>query len=118
MKTIRNEREAQGAACAVTGEAYLTPEDAVDCVRLCEEHNVAVIGVEGFTVDEGSTVPLSTEIADLAVREDPDWSTYRGGANRDAEAFIRQLPRLVGIRVCLTLLSESEWLDSDSRRRS
>jgi hypothetical protein len=91
------------------GEIYLTPEAAIDCVRVCEENDVAVVGVEGFILDEASTAPLLDEIADFSELAAVEWASFRQEVNREAVEFIKELPKRVGLNVTLTLLSSEEW---------
>lgn len=91
------------------GEIYLTPESGIACIAVCQEDDLAVVGVEGFVIDEGSTVPLIDQIADFSQLRAIDWSSFRNESNREAIEFINQLPRSVGLHVSLTLLSRGEW---------
>ncbi len=91
------------------GEVYLTPEAAAACVRICEDDDVAVIGLEGYLIDEASTVPLLDQIADFSGLRAVDWLTFRTEVNREALEFIEDLPRRVGLLIALTLLSREEW---------
>ena len=93
------------------GELYLRAATAFDFVAQCEENDLAIIGIEGFTVENGEIRPRLDLIGDFSLIETFDWRQYRDACIRFAKRFICGLPTWDGIVLTFVLLSQEEWAD-------
>lgn len=90
-------------------EHYLQPSDAVELVDVCDENDLAVVGIEAFYVEEGGIAPISGLIADFSRGDARHWVEYRQACNAESSGFLRRIPAKVNLRVAVTVLSEQDW---------
>ena len=78
------------------GEHFLDRHAALEFVAMCEQDNLAVIGIEGFRVTENGTQPDLEYIADYSSRLDAfEWPAVRCANNDDAKRFIELAPNIL-----------------------
>jgi hypothetical protein len=74
------------------GELYLPKSRALDLIAVCQENDLAIIGIEGFIYDAGKFVPQSDLIADYSTSRasrERDWIEYRDSCNTAAKHFVQ-----------------------------
>lgn len=89
------------------GELYLNPQVALQVVVHCSEVDLAVVGVEGFSLKDNRLIPQLDTIADWSSLSARTWQEFRMACNRETKNFLMNLPG--DIVVNLALLSENEW---------
>jgi hypothetical protein len=93
------------------GELYLTLPTALDFVADCNRNQLAIIGIEGFTYQNGLLRARLDLIADLSAIETSNFREYKEACNRSAQDFIFPLYKNKGIVLSFVVLSENEWVD-------
>lgn len=89
------------------GELLITQNDALEAILLCEQNDVAILGVEVFHISVDETTPLSDSIADCSPPASLSWREYCDVANACARAFVTQLPTMPSLYVSLTGVDRS-----------
>lgn len=85
---------------------YLGLSAACDFVAECENNNLAVIGIECFTMyTDGSIEPRSDLIADCAFADILNWAVRRQTCNECAKSFLTELPDAPGLVVNFVVIS-------------
>lgn len=87
-------------AVITLGDYYFASEDGLHLIRECESNNLAIIGVEGFLLENSDLTPRLDLIADYSNEindRSKDWQTRRSTCNKAAATFIKkyQADRLV-----------------------
>lgn len=84
------------------GEILITPEDALEAVSLCDQNDVAILGVEAFQLSADGTTPFPDLIADCSPTASLSWRKYCDVANACARTFLMQMPARPSLYVSLT----------------
>lgn len=82
------ERFAPIGIAAEGGELYIPKQIASDFIDLCENNDLAVIGIEGLIYEDGKFIPQLDLIADYSSLHPVSWTSYKGTCNSAARAFI------------------------------
>jgi hypothetical protein len=91
------------------GERYFDLATAPTYVEACDESDLAIIGIEGFEIQNETVTPKMDLIADFSTLVTATtWLRLREQATRAAKEFLSQI-RDRQIYVNFTLLSRSEW---------
>lgn len=93
------------------GELYLTLPTALDFVADCNRNQLAIVGIEGFSYQNGLLRARLDLIADLSAIETSNFREYKEACNRSAQDFICNLYQQKRIVLSFVLFSENEWLD-------
>lgn len=81
---------------------------ALTMVRAAAELDLAVVSLEGFTVNEGWIAPVAGCDVDLGLAHDGEaWPIFKAGCNVQAEAVLEKWPRKAGFGVAVELADSS-----------
>jgi hypothetical protein len=72
-------------------EIYVEGEAARGIPAACENANVAIIGVDTFTITSGSTYPHLDGIMDFSPRVKRAWDDFRQRCNEAALKFMQEM---------------------------
>ncbi|MFM0028371.1 hypothetical protein PQR70_19145 [Paraburkholderia madseniana] len=72
-------------------EIYVEGEAALGIPADCEDNNVAIIGVDTFTITPGSTYPHLDGIADYSPKVRRPWDDFRQRCNKAALEFMQEM---------------------------
>ena len=72
-------------------EIYVEGEAALGIPADCENANVAIIGVDTFTITQGSTYPHLDGIMDFSPRIQRAWDDFRQRCNKAALEFMQEM---------------------------
>lgn len=72
-------------------ELYVEGEAALGIPADCENANVAIYGIDTFTVISGATHPHLDGIMDYSPRHQQPWGEFRRMCNRDALKFMQEM---------------------------
>lgn len=72
-------------------EIYIEGEAALGIPADCENANVAVIGVDTFTITSGATYPHLDGIMDFSPRIQRAWDDFRQRCNEAALEFMQEM---------------------------
>jgi hypothetical protein len=93
------------------GELLLPLASVRALLARCDQMAIAMIGLEGFIVESGSTRPLVDLIADCSPVRVSSWKEYLDSANRCSREFLAGVEDSPRLRFAVTLLSESDRSD-------
>lgn len=102
-------RQYQDAGFLRGNELYLEPKVALDFVATCEANELAVVGVEGFTLRNERLIPRMDLIADWSSASAAKWDEYRRKCNQLSAAFVDRYQNEMDLVMNLTVLSKTEW---------
>lgn len=109
MKLILSEQQIfqqyRDAGVLRGGELYLVPKVALDLVASCEDNDLAVVGIEGFTLRHETLMPQTGLIADWSSASAATWDEYRMKCNQLSATFIKPLSGDADLVLSLTVLS-------------
>ena len=93
------------------GEEYFLASLGPAIVSACEEHDLAVIGIEGFLFEDGFTCPQMELIRDFGVMApSSSWEEHRRTCNSLAVAFVKAVDWWRGLFLNFVITSHDEWL--------
>ena len=75
------------------GELYLPVSQAFKFLEDCQHSNFAVIGIEGFTIQNEEIIPHLDVIADFSSVVSSDWKTYQATCNKAAQNFLKEMSK-------------------------
>ncbi len=90
------------------GEIYIPKRKASDFIDLCENNQLAVIGMEGFIYEDSKFIPQLDLIADYSSSEFGDWISYMETCNSAARAFIESAKSKDNLFFTFVVLSPQE----------
>jgi len=94
----------------VSGEELVLPSRyAEQLVDSCEESNLAIIGIDGFTILNGAIRPELGIIADFSSVQEGHWSKYRQRCNQAAKRFLSNFQHRDNLSFSFTMLNREEW---------
>jgi hypothetical protein len=94
----------------VSGEELVLPTQyAQQLVDSCEESNLAIIGIDGFTILNGAIRPELGIIADFSSVQEGHWSKYRQRCNQAARRFLSNFRHQDNLSFSFTMLNREEW---------
>ena len=89
-------------------EGFFPLPVAVAMVRAASELDLAVVSLEGFTVNEGWIAPVSGCDVDIGAAHDGEpWPVFKAGCNVQAEAVLERWPRKPGFGVAVEVADAS-----------
>jgi len=86
-----------------------TPPQAFDFITSCQENNLAVIGIEGFSYEGKMLKPQLDMIADYSWANARCWIEYRELCNQSAKDFLKHLRHRDRLVLSFVVLSEADW---------
>jgi len=94
----------------VSGEELVLPTRyAKQLVDSCEESNLAIIGIDGFTTLNGTIRPELEVIADFSSVQESRWNKYRQRCNQAAKRFLSNFQHRDNLSFSFTMLNREEW---------
>lgn len=90
-------------------ELYLDIPTALKFLTVCEENDLAIMGIECFQYNGGKIKPVLDQIADYSSAEAANWEEFRNLCNNSCKAFIYSLLTEDALVVNFTVLSQKEW---------
>lgn len=75
----------------------------------CEETGLALIGLEGFRLEEGATRPLLDLIADCTPSNATEWTEYCRTANACSRMFLGQVEDRAGLHFAVVVIGKPDW---------
>jgi hypothetical protein len=81
---------------------------AQEILDACEEHALALVGIEGNRIEGDVINALSDKIYDRSRRKASDWTQYTQACNAEAAEVLRELRIIPGLALWLTILNEDE----------
>ncbi|MGE5623919.1 MAG: hypothetical protein ACM3ZT_00005 [Bacillota bacterium] len=93
------------------GQVYFKEPAARSFVASCQVNDLAIVGIEGFTLTESATQPHLDMIADYSKFAAVRWEDYRDSLNEAATRFIVEVQK-PGIWFNFTVLTRKDWVSS------
>jgi hypothetical protein len=92
------------------GEAFYSIATALAVAAFCQEHGLAISGMEGAIIDEDGIRPLLDYIANFSRDPGPTWEDtvriWDVGACEVLQQWANECPQLL---VTMTVMSEEDW---------
>jgi hypothetical protein len=108
-----------GRAAYVAGiEMYFDREVALEFLTDCQENKLAVIGVEGFVLNDLGLIRQPDLRVDYSETAEKTWRDFRDNCNRAARILLEQLPERENLVLSLTLVSHKVFLANRKSRMS
>ena len=60
-------------------------------MRDCQRRDLAIIGIEGFMLQNEEIIPQLDAIADFSSVASTDWKTYQATCNKAAKYFLKEM---------------------------
>ena len=100
----------RGKARLADGDIYLAQDDVSALVNVCQENDLAVLGLEGGTHDGKNFLPNLDMILDCSL-DGPltTWEEKRDICNRSALDFLESLARPEDLLLIPVLMSREQW---------
>jgi hypothetical protein len=100
------------------GELYLPIDKSFGFLDDCQGSDLAIIGIEGFILQNQNIVPLLDAIADFSSVDSRDWKTYQATCNKAAECFLKEMNNDErNLLFNFVVESKSEWETERTSKR-
>ena len=91
------------------GELYLPLAAALDFLSACQENDIAVVGIEGFTDAGGKKTPVLDCIADYSTTTADTWLDFCRLCNEASRKFLSMQASDKSMVFTLVTLTKDEW---------
>ncbi len=99
----------------VRGKCYLPLLSGSELVDVCEEHDLAVLGIEGFLFDNDYVIPQMDLIGDFSPRGSEEaWPVLRRSCNRAAKFVIKEISGRDDVYLDFVVVCEHRWRELGS----
>jgi len=90
-------------------ELYLPQQVAAEFVSICDENDLAIIGIEAFEKTGDQITPIMDYIADYSRTPAKSWQQFRRACNSAAEEFVMQPRPTDGLRFNFVTTTTQGW---------